>query len=148
MSSKNTIEDLWKRIDIKGPNDCWEWQGYKLQFGHGNVTWSGKVKKVHRLIFEAANGAIPKGLWVLHSCDNPPCCNPKHLHLGTAADNMRECVERGRHKGINQNTNKKICKNGHRFTKENTNITKQGWRDCRACNVIKVRKYRALKKAA
>ena len=50
----------------------------------------------HRLAWEAANGPIPAGLLVLHHCDNPPCCNPAHLYVGTAKDNARDCKARGR----------------------------------------------------
>ena len=54
------------------------------------------MESTHRVAWKLANGPIPPRLMVLHSCDVPPCCNPAHLHLGTAADNSREMVERGR----------------------------------------------------
>lgn len=50
---------------------------------------------VHRLTWEQKHGPIPEGMQVLHSCDNPPCHNEEHLHLGTAADNRQEWEERG-----------------------------------------------------
>lgn len=73
---------------------CWEWTGTRWKNGgYGRI---GANKKAHRLAYEEAHGPIPEGMFVCHSCDNPPCCNPEHLHLGTPADNMREKKERGR----------------------------------------------------
>lgn len=82
------------------PSGCWEWQGYRRKpWGYGEIgrgrTGEGNIK-THRAAWEVTHGPIPDGLSVLHSCDNPPCCNPSHLHLGTPADNVRDAVERGR----------------------------------------------------
>jgi hypothetical protein len=52
--------------------------------------------QAHRVAYQLANGAIPAGKHVLHMCDNPICCNPAHLYLGTNADNVRDRVERSR----------------------------------------------------
>lgn len=51
----------------------------------------------HVAAWEATHGPVPKGLWVLHHCDNPICCNPGHLFLGTAADNTQDSWRKGRH---------------------------------------------------
>ncbi|WP_370561079.1 HNH endonuclease signature motif containing protein [Edwardsiella tarda] len=52
---------------------------------------------VHRLAYTIHKGPIPDGLSVLHSCDNPCCCNPLHLTVGDLKQNMRERKERGRY---------------------------------------------------
>lgn len=52
----------------------------------------------HRVAWTLANGNIPDGLDVLHKCDNPPCCNPSHLFIGTARDNARDAISKGRYK--------------------------------------------------
>lgn len=77
-------------------NGCWEWIFNKNHKGYGQLTKHGKRIKAHRLSYEAFHGPIPDGLMVLHSCDNPPCCNPAHLRVGTAKDNMADAVKRGR----------------------------------------------------
>ncbi len=82
-------ERFRSRVDVKGPDDCWEWTAGKIPGGYGAV-WDnsiGRHRHAHRLAWELANGPIPDGLWVLHRCDNPPCCNPAHLWLGTQHDN-------------------------------------------------------------
>ncbi len=88
--------DFWARVDKAGA--CWWWLGAKNDNGYGMVSDGryGKRKRAHRVAWELTNGPIPPGLFVLHSCDNPPCVNPAHLWLGTQADNMRDMDAKGR----------------------------------------------------
>lgn len=89
-------ERLYERIAVRGPDECWQWTLSTHKFGYGQM-WDGKrPEATHRLMWEVTHGEIPSGLMVLHTCDNPPCCNPKHLVLGTHDDNMRQARERGR----------------------------------------------------
>ena len=82
---------------LKPVGDCLEWQGAKSSGGYGQLAVDGRSLGTHRLAWVLANEcAIPDGLYVLHSCDNPSCCNPAHLHLGTQLSNMAEMYERGR----------------------------------------------------
>ncbi len=75
---------------------CLEWRGYCNPYGYGEIRIGGKLYKTHRYAFELAHGPIPEGLVICHRCDNPPCCNPEHLFLGTHADNHADCIQKGR----------------------------------------------------
>lgn len=92
------IERLRKRLK-PSPNGCLEWQGYTSHSGYGRISRGSKsqgAECVHRAVFEDEVGLIPEGMRVLHTCDNPPCCNSKHLFLGTDADNMADKKAKGR----------------------------------------------------
>jgi hypothetical protein len=84
------------RIDKSG--ECWVWTGPVDENGYGYA--SGRTKgtqaRAHRVSWERVYGPIPKGLYVCHHCDNPPCVRISHLFLGTAADNMRDASIKGR----------------------------------------------------
>ena len=95
---KNTESDVWKQIDIRDPDLCWEWRGTVHTKPHGQkygrISWNDKDSRVHRLIFLFENGYLPKV--VRHKCDNTLCCNPDHLQGGTHQDNMNDMKERNR----------------------------------------------------
>ena len=80
-------------------SDCVLWTGHRDPGGYGRMTLPGTTRGAHRVAWEVAHGPIPEGMLVLHTCDNPRCCNPEHLKLGTHADNMRHKAERGRGRG-------------------------------------------------
>jgi len=104
-NSRRPLADrLWEKVDTSGGfAECWPFTGRIVhEFGYGRLSYKHKQISAHRLAWETTHGAIPDGLWVLHSCDNPPCCNPGHLFLGTVADNQRDMAQKGR--GRNQNT--------------------------------------------
>jgi DNA-binding XRE family transcriptional regulator len=76
---------------------CIEWQGNKLGNGYGRIWMDGKLVLVHRLVLESkVPGFLESGYLACHTCDNPSCINPEHLVPGTAADNTRQMMERGR----------------------------------------------------
>jgi hypothetical protein len=90
--------DFWAQVDICGHDECWEWKGTRFKKGgEGGYGRYRGVWRAHRVAFELAYGRTPPDdVLVLHSCDNPPCCNPRHLHLGTQGQNMSEKRRRGR----------------------------------------------------
>lgn len=92
------MDRFWSKVDKSG--ECWVWIGARFQNRWGKPTYGmcvvqGKVRTAHRYSWEIANGPIPPGLMVLHSCDNQRCVRPDHLSLGTHRQNMDEAVVRG-----------------------------------------------------
>lgn len=82
------------KIDSSG---CHVWQGHVDRAGYGRIMINRKNRRCHRVAWEMKKGPIPPGKWILHRCDNPPCCNPDHLFLGTQTDNMVDMWAKGRH---------------------------------------------------
>lgn len=77
---------------------CLSFMGAKLpKGGHGLMWGNGKPALTHRVAYEEAHGPIPSGEVVMHLCDNPACCNPDHLTLGTPKDNVHDAILKGRH---------------------------------------------------
>ncbi len=97
---RSPVDRLWARVDMGAPDECWEWRGTRSKKGYGRIQVGtlarSMVVLVHRLAWEATHGPIVDALCVLHRCDNPPCCNPAHLFLGTRADNNADKLAKGR----------------------------------------------------
>ena len=87
---------FWSKVDCV-PGCCWEFKGHVHSiYGYGYFQHNYKRYRAHRLAYTLTKGSIPPGQIVRHKCDNPCCCNPDHLELGTHADNNRDTRERGR----------------------------------------------------
>ena len=145
---KNTKEDIFRNIQISSEEDCWIYKGKQKpnKTGHLEVWLNGKKRGVYVHSYEHYIGPVPKGICVLHKCDNPPCCNPKHLFLGTRADNARDREAKGR----NYMANRKYCIRGHEYAicgfyvrvyKENMQM-----RVCKECAKDNRRRYYERKK--
>lgn len=91
---------FWERVDRRGPNECWLWLGgHDTKDGYGRAFDGKRTRQAHDVAWELANKRkVPRGKLIRHSCDNPPCCNPKHLLCGTSKDNYRDAEERGRNR--------------------------------------------------
>jgi hypothetical protein len=90
-------EPFWAKVDVSDSASCWPWTGHRDARGYGRTT--KRSTTAHRVAWEVTHGEIPAGLFVCHRCDNPPCCNPAHLFLGTAGDNARDMAAKGRVRG-------------------------------------------------
>ena len=102
---------VMQRIDVRGPEQCWPWQGSRNSFGYGVILPNGsdKVLRVHRVVYELFVGAIPDGYDIDHVCHNADphcpgalacehrrCCNPAHLEPVTRSENLRRAAARRR----------------------------------------------------
>jgi len=79
---------------LKSP--CWIFLGIQNSSGYGTLLQDGEFSAAHRVSWVIHNGPIPDGLWVLHACDQPSCCAPDHLWLGSPQENMEDMVAKDR----------------------------------------------------
>lgn len=99
---------FWKKVRAVGVGECWPWVAGKGRRGCGLFHLGGRTISAPRVAWWLANGREPTaGMMVLHSCDNPTCCNPAHLREGTAKDNSDDMFARGR------NAPQKRARNGN-----------------------------------
>lgn len=85
---------FWGRVNKNGHGGCWIFLGALDKWGYGDVGYRGKHVQAHRLAWRLLRGE-PGDKDVLHTCNNPPCCNPEHLYLGDDFDNARDRIAAG-----------------------------------------------------
>lgn len=93
---KNITPETRFWAKVRKSDGCWSWLATTDNDGYGKIKVSSKDGLAHRFSWQLHFGPIPKGMRVLHTCDNPPCTNPKHLFLGTNQDNTRDAIAKGR----------------------------------------------------
>lgn len=131
-------ERFLAKVDVRGEDECWPWLGYCQSSGHPRFGIAkGKTVSANRFAYELWVEPIPEGLGILHSCDNPPCCNPKHLRPGTQKQNTADWLERQGH----HNSRKTTCKHGHPLTQGHYYLV-SGRRVCKACALLRQKRKR------
>ena len=128
-------ERIRRRLE-PGSNGCLLWTGWTDIKGYGHTSFHGKNERTHRVMWELVKGQIPKDKILCHTCDMPACCNVEHLWLGTVWENGQDAKAKRRCKYQKVDA----CIHGHKFTPENTRLTKLGHRQCRLCQRIALRK--------
>lgn len=97
MHTATAAQGFWAKVDrTAGPRGCWPWTASRDRDGYGWLGPKSIARKAHRAAYILAHGQIPPGMVVMHACDNPPCCNPAHLSVGTPGDNTRDAIAKGR----------------------------------------------------
>lgn len=103
-SPEDATQAFWMKVAITEPNACWEWQGGRRKEGYGAFSmWTGERVigcPASRIAYQLVYGFLESSVHVLHRCDNPPCCNPRHLFPGNNRINMIDCVLKRRKKSV------------------------------------------------
>jgi len=132
MFATSEIQNLFWSKTLWTPAGCLEWQGRVNEHGYGWFDYNRKPVKAHRFsAFCALGVSFPSDVYVLHTCDNPPCVNWEHFRLGDQKDNMEDCSRKGRVR--NQNSGRTLCYRNHPLTEDNVYRSK-GHVTCKTCH--------------
>lgn len=123
--TEKDIASFWARVDIRGPDECWNWVGMLDGNSYGRFSHHHTCYIAHR-IAHSLSSPIPDGLTVDHLCRNKRCQNPKHLEAVTTTENTRRYLATITH-----------CPKGHEYNESNTRIDKKRKRHCRECDRIR-----------
>jgi hypothetical protein len=130
-------------VDVRGPNECWPWKGTRrggpVGATYGRFRLHGKTYTAHRWLLGYLRGKplIDKPVGTedgCHRCDNPPCCNPAHLYVGTRKENIADAVERTRIWQLKVTH----CPQGHEYTSNPSGKHRR----CRECENAALRNAR------
>jgi hypothetical protein len=90
---------FWTKAAVRSADECWPWNAAPRRAGEGyGAFWlDGRHQPANRIALQLSGVEVPAGSEVCHHCDNPPCCNPRHLFLGNRQSNNADKVAKGRH---------------------------------------------------
>ncbi len=93
-----TIARFWSKVAVGTATQCWPFCASCNDNGYGRfrVSRPRRIKGAHVVAWEISTGLSAEGYEICHHCDNPPCCNPRHLFRGTGSDNMLDAYQKGR----------------------------------------------------
>lgn len=94
--TQSDIDRFWRNVAIGKKHECWPWKNSQFRDGYGQIKVFKRNLRAHRVSYYLHYGIDPAENLVCHRCDNPVCCNPFHLFLGTEKDNTQDCKEKGR----------------------------------------------------
>lgn len=121
---------------VKTQVGCWELRANLAAGGYGRIRIGGRQYLAHRCVFAMLKGEVPTDKVVCHTCDNPKCVNPEHLFLGSQADNIRDCVRKGRSHNPRPKALPEYCRRcGYRRLEDDL-ANKNGVRFCRNCKKL------------
>lgn len=136
--NRSFADRFWSKVDKT--DSCWLWTGAVNDHGYGQVYVNGKLAYAHRVALVLSGRQVPPGMFACHHCDTPNCVRPDHLFIGTNADNMRDCANKGRAENMHTKNPKRRCIRGHVFS----DIDSRGWQRCRICRAESARRRRAI----
>lgn len=133
---KTLAERFEEKLEPEPMSGCFLWVGSCNKAGYGRFRIGNRIVVASRFAYELVHGPLPKGKYALHSCDNPPCCNHRHLRAGSQQENVEDRDRRkrdARSRGIHANALKTHCPSGHPYDEKNTGRYRKGYRICREC---------------
>src|SRR5690606_3254529 len=147
------LQPFMEKVDTSGgPDACHPWTAARNRYGYGVFQLDQRRgTTAHRWLLGYLRGEPLR--WddevreaALHHCDNPACVNPRHLYVGTLAQNMQDMIDRRRPHPATLRKYSDRCHKGHLYTPDNTYVTRSGHRRCRKCDRDGQRRRSAMRK--